>query len=193
MKRLILIPLSILLFSAPALAEPHEYTIDPDHFSIGFLVDHVGYARQLGKFLTGEGHFVYDEDANELISGEVTIAADSVFTNHDRRDRHLKSDDFLHARRHGEIHFKATEYRPDDQDSGTLAGDLTLLGQTHPVELSVTINKTGEYPFGHEKYTIGISARTTIERSQWGMTYGIEDGLVGDEVELIFEIEALRD
>lgn len=181
-----------LLVVTHGLAEPREFKIDPDHFSIGFLVDHVGYAKQLGKFLEGEGHFVYDEQANELISGAVTIAADSIFTNHRRRDRHLRSNDFLHARRHDKIRFEATEYRPDDAGGGTLEGKLSLLGQTHPVQLQVTINKTGEYPFGHEAYTIGVSARTTIRRSQWGMDYGIADGLVGDEVELMFELEALR-
>ena len=197
MKRLTLFAITILLCSGPVLAEPRAYTIDSDHFSIGFLVDHVGYARQLGQFLEANGQFVYDEAANELISGEVNIAADSVFTNHNRRDRHLKSDDFLHARRYGEIHFKATGYRPDDPRSGTLSGDLTLLGQTHPVDLDVTINKTGAYPFGHKKHTIGISAqrlrnaRTTIERSRWGMSYAVDDGLVGDDVELMFELEAV--
>jgi polyisoprenoid-binding protein YceI len=57
----------------------------------------------------------------------------------------------------------------------------------------VTLNKAAEYPFGHGEYTLGVSARTTIRRSEWRMTYGVERALVGDEVELIFEFEAIRE
>lgn len=176
----------------PAQAEPEEFEIDENHFSVGFLVEHVGYADTLGQFLEAEGRFVYDEAANELHSGEVIVQADSVFTNHEERDEHLRADDFLDAASHETIRFEATEWRPDGERRGTLAGELTLLGKTRPVTLDVTLNKSAEYPFGHGEYTLGVSARTTIERSQWGMNYAVENGLVGDEVELIFEFEAIR-
>lgn len=178
--------------SSASFAEPENFEIDKEHFSIGFLVEHVGYASTLGQFLEAEGSFVYDESANELNEGEVIIKANSVFTNHQRRDKHLKDDDFLNTDRHETIRFEATQWRPTGNQTGTLVGDLTLLGQTRAVELNVTINKSAKYPFGHGQHTLGISARTTIERSDWGMTYGVEDGLVGDEVELIFEFEAIR-
>ncbi len=185
----------ILASSMPALAEDARYRIDEDHFSIGFLVEHIGYADTLGQFLEAGGSFVYDEEANELREGEVLVQADSVFTNHDRRDDHLRDDDFLNADRYATIRFEATDWQPTDDDPrhGTLEGQLTLLGETRPVSLDVTLNKTAEYPFGHGKYTLGVSARTTIRRSEWGMTYGVERGLVGDEVELIFEFEAIRE
>ncbi|RFF27498.1 MULTISPECIES: YceI family protein [unclassified Wenzhouxiangella] len=178
--------------SNPSFGEPVEYQIDEDHFSVGFLVEHVGYADTLGQFLEAKGSFVYNESANELNEGEVIIQADSVFTNHEKRDEHLRNDDFLDADDHETIRFEATEWRPKSDKNGTLVGDLTLLGQTQPVELDVTINKSGEYPMGHGKQTLGVSARTTIKRSEWGMTYGVEGDLVGDEVELIFEFEANR-
>lgn len=193
------IPTTRLLFAAlavgiaaPLQAEPAEFEIDESHFSIGFLVEHVGYADTLGQFLEAEGRFVYDEAANELQEGQVVIQADSVFTNHDKRDEHLRNDDFLDADKHRTIRFDATEWVPDNGNSGTLKGDLTLLDETRPVELDVTLNKSAEYPFGHGKHTLGISARTTINRGQWGMTYAVDNGLVGDEVELIFEFEAIR-
>lgn len=179
-------------FSSASFAEPAEFRIDEEHFSIGFLVGHVGYADTLGQFLEAEGSFVYDESANELNEGEVIIQADSVFTNHEERDEHLRNDDFLDTDQHETIRFEATQWRPESDGKGTLTGDLTLLGETHPVELDVTLNKSGEYPFGHGKHTLGISARTTIDRSEWGMAYAVENGLVDDEVELIFEFEAIR-
>lgn len=180
-----------LLAAGLAHAEPREFKIDDEHFSIGFLIGHIGYKQQLGMFLEGGGNFVWDESANELHSGEVVIKANSVFTNHDRRDNHVRSDDFLNARRHPDIRFEAKAWEPADDNSGTLRGDLSLLGQTHPVDLEVTINRRAEYPFGHEQYTVGMSARTTIQRSQWGMSYALEDNLVSDEVQLILEFEAI--
>ena len=186
-----------VLGAAPAWAGPRSYTIDPDHFAIGFQVDHLGYADVIGLFLKASGRFEYDEAARTLKSGRVVVAADSVFSNHDARDRHVRDSDFLDAKKHPEIVFEATGFEPgaerDGRLEGKLAGRLTLLGQTHPVVLEVTLNKAATYPFGHRKHTLGISARTTIERSRWGMDYGVSRGMVGDAVELRFELEAMRD
>lgn len=86
------------------------------------------------------------------------------------------------------------EYDEETGDNtGTVTGDLTLLGQTRPVDIDVTLNKAAEYPFGHEEYTLGISAETVIKRSDWGMTYGVDNGMVGDEVSLRFGFEAIKE
>jgi polyisoprenoid-binding protein YceI len=177
--------------SAPARAEPREFLIDEAHFSVGFLINHIGYADQLGQFLDGSGRFVWDESTNELHSGEVVVKASSVFTNHRDRDRHLRSEDFLHASEFEEIRFTAQRWVPEGDNRGILHGSLAMLGQSHPVALEVTINRRADYPFGHEQYTVGMSARTTLKRSQWGMTYALEDGLVGDEVRMLLEFEAI--
>ena len=180
-----------------AWAEPRTYTIDPDHFAIGFQIDHLGYADVIGMFLKGSGSFVYDETTRTLSSGRVVVAADSVFSNHKARDRHVRDSDFLNADRHPEIVFEATAFETVMENGGRLdgrlSGTLTLLGQTHPVILEVSLNKAATYPFGHRKHTLGISARTTLQRSQWGMSYGVNNGMVGDEVLLSFEFEAMRD
>ena len=63
---------------------------------------------------------------------------------------------------------------------------------TTPVTLDVTLNKTGLYPY-IDNYVAGVSARTTIRRSEFGMTYAVENGWVGDEVEVIIELEAIRE
>jgi polyisoprenoid-binding protein YceI len=181
-----------LLMSAPLAAAPATYRIDPEHFSIAFLVEHVGYERLIGQFTEASGEFVYDEQTKQLRSGFVDVRAASVTTHHDRRDAHVRSGDFLDAGKHPLIRFVATEYRSKDDSDGTLRGDLTMLGQTHPVELKVRLNKAAQYPFGHRKHTLGVSMSTTIQRSRWGMTYGVADGMVGDKVELLFEFEALR-
>lgn len=175
-----------------AQAAPASYRIDPEHLSIAFQVRHVGYADVIGLFLKAEGEFLYDEHTRELSTGRFVVEADSVFTNHDRRDRHLRDRDFLQTSRHPRIVFEATRYLPGDNGKGRLEGNLTLLGQTHPVVLETTLNKSAAYPFGHRKPTLGISARTTLLRSQWGMNYALKDDMVGDAVEMRFEFEAIR-
>ena len=190
--RLILV--LVLLGSAPrVLAEPQTFTIDEDHLSIVFLVDHIGYQRQFGQFLEAGGSFVYDPEANRLRSGEVVLSADSVFTNHDRRDRHLRNEDFLNVDEYPEIRFVVTDHHAGEGNRHQVNGELSLLGQTRPVSLDVTLNKAADYPFGHGDYTLGLSARTTIRRSDWGMDYGVSNDLVGDEVELWFELEAIAE
>ena len=137
-----------LLFAAamagPARAEPRTYQIDPDHFSIAFSVRHLGFADTIGLFLKGSGSFVYDEQTRALSSGRVVVKADSVFTNHGARDKHVRDSDFLDAKAHPEIVFEATGFESGADGSGTLSGRLTLLGQTHPVTLDVRFIAIGK-------------------------------------------------
>ncbi len=187
------VSLSLLLTTGFSRADSADWEIDPDHFSIAFEVGHIGYQQQLGMFLEGSGSFRYDPESQTLSSGRVEVQAGSIFSNHDARDNHLRGRDFLNAKRNPLIVFEANEYTPSTEETnGILTGNLTLLGETHPVELQISINKRAEYPFGHKRETLGISAHTTITRSLWGMDYGVADNLVGDEVVLQFEFEALR-
>jgi polyisoprenoid-binding protein YceI len=185
-----------LLASLPASrasADFARYEIDPAHFSIGFLTHHIGYENVLGMFLKGSGSFQFDEQARAVKGIEVTIEAESVFTNHERRDEHLRSSEFLDADDNPEIRFVGTEAKATGENTGVVTGDLTLRGVTKPVGLEVTLNKIGPYPFGDgPPYVVGISARGKIKRSEFGMTYAVENGWVGDEVELIIEFEAIR-
>ena len=185
--------LLLLQTGGRADADFARYEIDPAHFSIGFLVHHIGYADTLGMFLEGGGSFAFDETAPAVKDIEVTIEAESVFTNHDKRDDHVRGGDFLDADDHSEIRFVGKEAKPTGENTGLISGDLTLRGVTQPVTLEVTLNKIGDYPFGDgPPYVVGISARTTIKRSDFGMTYAVENGWVGDEVQVMLEFEAIR-
>lgn len=178
-------------------AEPRKYVIDPAHLSIGFLVDHAGYDKVLGMFRKATGEVTYDEDTKTLGGGKVVIETESVFTNHDKRDQHLRGPDFLNAGEFPEMIFTLTNSKAAGDNNGTVEGELELLGQKRPVTLNVTLNKAAEYPFGGsmfgaKPYALGISARGSFKRSEFGITYGVEQGWVGDEVELIIEFEAIR-
>lgn len=184
--------LILALASAAAAAEPRSYRLDPDHTTVAFLVDHVGYARVLGRFLEVDGGFTYDEESRTLSGLRVTVQTASVFSAHQARDEHVRKSDFLNVSEYPVMEFTAGGGTPEGPDKGTVTGKLTLLGQTHPLTLDVTLNKSEAYPFGHGKYTLGISARGAVRRSQYGMTYGVGAGMVGDEVDIIIETEAIR-
>ena len=172
-------------------AAPEEYEIDPEHFSIGFTASHLGFQNQLGMFLEGEGSFHYDPEVQEVSGIRIEVKAKSVFTNSKRRDKHLRSPDFLNAKEFPKIIFTGTRAEKISDTTGRIHGELELVGQTRPITLDVTLNQIDVYAFGHKRKTIGISAETSFSRSAFGMTYGVDD-LVGDEVRMFFEFEALK-
>jgi len=185
---------AILLATTPAvMAEPTTFKVDDEHFSMNFEIMHIGYAPVMGMFREVEGAFVYDEETGELKSGNLAFKANSVFTNHDKRDDHLRNKDFLNAGQHKDITFVVTGFERTGENTGIVTGDLTLLGKTNPVDVEVTLNKAADYPIGHKDYTLGISASAVINRSEWGMTYGLDQDLVGDQVTLRFGFEAIED
>jgi polyisoprenoid-binding protein YceI len=175
-----------------AAAEPQAYKVDDEHFSMAFEIMHIGYAPVMGIFREVEGQFEYDEEARDVTSGSLTFKSKSVFTNHDKRDEHVRNEDFLDSGEFPDITFEITDFETTGENTGVVTGDLTLLGQTRPVNVNVSLNKSAEYPLGHEEYTLGLTAETSFNRNDWGMTYGVDNGMVGDEVKLRFGFEAIR-
>ncbi len=189
--------LVLYAIALPLQAQPARYEIDPDHLSIGFLVDHVGYSKVLGMFRKAEGSYVFDEETGELSDLRVIVDTASVFTNHQKRDEHLKSADFLNSAEFPRMTFAAAGARRTGEREYLIDGDLEILGKRQPVTLQATWNKSGEYPFGGgllggKPWVMGVSARGSFKRSAFGMTYSVDNGWVGDEVELIIEFEARR-
>jgi len=189
----LLLPCCVLLLSiasAPAPAERFE--LDPDHSVVAFTIGHVGFSNVLGRFTEVGGGFDYDEDRLLLENLVVTVGTASVDTDHAARDEHVRKADFLDVKRHPEMVFRVERATLRDGDGGPVEGTLELLGTTLPLTLEVSVNRSADYPFGHERYTHGISASGTLARSDYGMDYGVANGLVGDEVTLIIETEAPR-
>jgi polyisoprenoid-binding protein YceI len=179
--------------AAPAKAEPARFEIDPEHVAVAFLIEHIGYAKTLGVFHEVSGGYTFDPETQTLSDLEITVATASVDTFHERRDDHVRSDDFLDVEAHPTMVFRMTEATPTSDTTGTVTGELTLLGETRPLTLDVTLNKIGDYPYGNPpNFVIGVSARGALDRSDFGMTYGVDNGLVGDRVELLIEAEAIR-
>ena len=189
--------LGAVLGGSSAWAEAKRYEIDPDHLSVGFLVEHIGYSKVLGMFRKASGSYTFDEATGELSDVVVTIDSESVFSNQKKRDEHLRSADFLNSAEFPQMTFRANSATPTDGRRYRIQGELELLGQSKPLTLEATWNKSGEYPFGGglfggKPYVMGVSARGSFQRSAYGMNYSVDNGWVGDVVELIIEFEARR-
>lgn len=174
-----------------AQAAPARYQLDPEHISMGFLVDHLGYGKVLGMFRAARGTYTFDEDSATLSDVRIEVDTRSVFTNHAKRDQHLTSADFLNANEFPRMVFTATSARKTGERSFEIAGQLELLGRSQPLTLTATWNKSGVSPID-KTYVMGVSARGSFKRSAYGMNYGVSNGWVGDEVPLIIEFEAKR-
>ena len=179
--------------SATAHAQPARYEIDPEHFSVGFLVDHVGYAKVLGLFQKAGGSFTFDEKAGTLSDVRIAIDSASVFTGHRKRDDHLRGTDFLNAVEFPQIVFKGASAKRSGERTFVVEGQLEMLGKTQPVTVNFTWNKSAQYELpGVKAYVMGASGRGSFKRSAFGMSYAVANGWVGDTVELILEFEARR-
>lgn len=182
------------LASGPAAAQAARYEIDPEHLSIGFLVHHLSYARVLGMFRSAKGSYSYDEKTGALSDVRIEVETGSVFTNHRKRDDHLKGPDFLNSGEFPKMTFTAASAQPGADKSFQINGNLELLGRSAPMTLQATVNKIGQYELGtfRKPYVMGISARGSLKRSAHGMSYGLDNNWVGDEVSMIIELEAHR-
>ena len=188
--------LALLALPAPgvATAQPARFEIDPEHLSVGFLVSHIGYADVLGMFRAAKGSYRYDEKTGELSDLRIEVDTASVFTNHRKRDDHLKGPDFLNSKEFPQMVFTAAKAARGEDNAFEIAGTLELLGRSQPLTLQARLNKIGQYEMGtfSKPYVMGVSARGSFRRSPYGMTYGVDNGWVGDEVRIIVEFEARR-
>ncbi|WP_326540866.1 YceI family protein [Pseudorhodoferax sp.] len=180
------------LAALPAFAQTARYEIDPDHLSLGFLVEHLGYAKVLGQFRTARGSYSFDEASGTLGAVRIEVETDSVSSHHNGRDRHLRGADFLNASSFPRMVFTAPGGRRTGERQYEIAGELELLGRKQPLVLTASWNKSAPSPIVKTVYVMGVSARGSLKRSAFGMDYGVANGWVGDEVQLIIEFEAIR-
>lgn len=182
-----------LLVLPPAIGgvqAAETYTLDSGHADVVFMVSHFGYSDTIGRIGDVKGTITFDEAAVENSAVDIVMQSASLDTNHTKRDEHLKSADFFNVEEHPTITFKSTGIAKTGDNTGTLTGDLTLLGVTKPVTLDVTFNLKAPHPILTGKEAVGFSARGSIKRTDFGMaTYA---PAIGDDVELIIEVEALE-
>jgi polyisoprenoid-binding protein YceI len=189
--------LTILFLAAPQLvlaqggpnltgAQAGPYAVDKKHASIIFRVDHMGYALYQARFNTFDAKINLDPKNPEKSTVEATIDVGSVDANDEAMEKHLRNADFFDAEKFPQAKFKSTKVTKTGADTGTIEGDLTMHGVTHPVTLNVLFHGYGPHP-KTKTPTIGFGATGKIKRSQWGMNFGVP--MVGDDVMLQIEGE----
>ena len=191
MRRKLFVPclLAVLLAATPFFGAVTKYETDAAHPNIGFSIPVAGGLSQVrGKFTDFKVDIVYDDKDVTQSSVNAVIKTASIDTGIERRDTHLRSADFFDAEKNPEITFKSV--RIEKKGKNFIAhGTFTMHGVSKEIALPFTINgvnkdeKTG-------KTTLGLTARTSISKKEFGMTWGRPDNpnFLGDMVEIELNI-----
>lgn len=179
--------LSVSAFAATP-APAGTYKIDPAHSGAFFEVGHLGgVSRFMARFNDISGDLVVDTAAKSTI--KVQIKTDSIDSNHEGLDKHLKSPDFFNVVQFPTMSFTSTAVALNAAGEGTVAGNLSLHGVTKPVTMTLKQIGSGKGMKGETR--AGYVATGTIKRTDFGMAYGVP-GAATDEVDLRINIEAVK-
>jgi polyisoprenoid-binding protein YceI len=177
------------LLAAGLSAQAQTYAIDPTHTFVNFEALHYGTSTLRGRFDRKEGSVTIDRAARSG-KAEITIDMGSVSTGVGPLDGHLKSKDFFNVAEHASARFVGDRFTFDGNKLSAVTGTLTMLGRTAPVTLTATNFNCYENPM-LKREVCGGDFTTTIQRSQWGMDYGIAVG-IPDSIRLVVQIEGVR-
>jgi len=139
---------AMLIGGNPFVNAAELYRLDPDHTSIVFRVKHLNVAYVFGSFYKSSGMIRIEENDPSRSTIEMQVMADSVSTHVDKRDKHLRSPDFFDIKKYPTISFKSRSVKPIDDSSYKVSGELTLLGKTRPLVVTVSETGSGKDPWG---------------------------------------------
>lgn len=163
-----------------------QYTLDKDHATLLFKVDHLGFSTYVGRFNDFDATLDFDPENVENSSLEVIVETASIDVNNPEFADDLR-EDWFDVENFPQATFRTTRFVEGDGNDFVFEGELTLLGNTEPVMLNVTSNGGGRN-FLTRSYTLGFSASTTFQRSEFGMDNLVSFG-VGDDIELEIHVE----
>ncbi len=168
--------------------------IDPAHSHIQFSVRHMMISTVRGRFERFTGTIEADEQDPTRSRVEVQIDAASIDTRTPQRDADLRGPNFLDVEHYPTITFKSKRIERLDATHGRIIGDLTIRDVTKEVVLDVEYAGQAKSPWG--AISAGFSARTKLNRKDWGLTWNValETGgvLVGDEITVEIEVELVK-
>jgi polyisoprenoid-binding protein YceI len=174
--------------------EAGVYTVDASHSNVGFRVRHLGLAMVNGRFDDVEAIIEIPDGNLANLQARAVMKAGSINTNHQRRDDHLRSDDFFDAENHPEVTFESRQIEWLDESRFQLTGDLTMRGVTREVTLDGEF--VGTTLDGQGNHRVGLSAETVINRHDFGLSWNrtLETGgiVVADDVRLAIEFSGVR-
>lgn len=168
-----------------------KWAIDASHSEITFKVKHLVISTVTGKFNSFDASM--ETDGDDIEDANIRFEADinSIDTNNEDRDNHLKSDDFFNAKEHPKLVFESRSFKSSGEGEYKLIGDLTIRGNTKTVELDVEYGGSVQDPYGQTK--AGFEVTGKINRKEFGLTWSAvtEAGnvVVSDEVKLVFSVQ----
>jgi polyisoprenoid-binding protein YceI len=169
------------------------YALDPTHTSVGFTVRHMAVSKVRGTFPDVAGTLVIAERPEDS-KVSVTIDPKSVETGDPNRDNHLRTDDFFDVANHPQWKFESTAVRGTGPGHYEVDGDLTIRGVTKRVTLALSLEGVVTDPYGLHR--VGFSAKTSINRDDFGVSFGavMETGglVVAKKVDIEIDAEATR-
>lgn len=174
---------------ASARADSPNYAIDPTHTFVNYENGHFGTTTNRGRFSTKDGTLFFDR-AGRTGKVEIVIDISSVNTGVDMLNRQIQGKDFFNVADFPTGTFKSDRFVFNGDKVSEVHGQLTLKGVTHPVTLKA--NKFNCYinPL-FKREVCGGDFETTIQRSQWGVMWGLQFGFE-DAVRLLIQVEAIR-
>lgn len=175
------------------LANASEYVIDESHTNVGFSVKHMMITNVKGDFKTYDANIDFDKDKKVFNVLKASIDTASINTSNEKRDDHLRSEDFFASEKFPKMTFEMKSYKSDG-DEGEMKGDLTIRGITKPVTLKVEDIATIKDFKGLNR--VGFSLEGKINRLDYDLKWNkaLEFGgvAVGDEVKIIIDVEAVE-
>lgn len=171
-----------------------KWVLDPAHSEIVFKVKHLMISTVTGQFrkfnITAETE---DGDFTNPKEIELTAEVDSIDTNNEQRDGHLRSADFFDAEQYSQLVFKGIRYEANGDES-KLYGDLTIRGITKKIVVNVEPGGIATDPYGQTKAAFSVTGK--ISRKEFGLTWSAitETGnvVVGDEIKFHAEIQLIK-
>lgn len=171
------------------------YEIDPAHSGVHFSIRHLMISTVRGSFPGVKGTVVYDPETPAATSINAEVDVNSIHTNDEKRDGHLKSPDFFDAATYPVMTYKSTSVTKGSEGTYLVAGDLTLHGVTKPVNLEIEeVSPETKDLWG--KTRIGATAKGKLKRTDFGLVWNaaMETGgvMLGDEVKIDFDIQIVK-
>jgi polyisoprenoid-binding protein YceI len=166
------------------------WDIDPAHSEVGFVVRHLVVTKVRGRFANFSGTITTAENPLES-SVDIEVDLNSITTNQEMRDGHLRSADFFEVETYPTMTYKASGARQAG-DKFVLDGELTLKGVTKVVPLTFEVNGIGENPLTSGTVA-GFTATASINRKDFNVNFeGVQNGIavVSDKIDIHLEIEA---
>lgn len=169
------------------------WKIDPGHSAIQFKVKHLAVANVSGAFTAFNGAVQTDRDDFDGAQVHIDIDVNSLSTNNELRDTHLKSDSFFAVQQFPKLTFRGMLHKVADDYA--LAGELTIRDTSKPIKLDVAFTGTGKGRFGDNRAGFDVSGR--LNRTDFGLTWSMltETGnlVVGEDIKLSMDIELIKE